>query len=54
MGCLSNILRNVLKYIIKNLAIFSDVPTNVPKALHGLPVPVSRTKGLRHQNTELK
>ena len=39
---------------LNNLATFSDVPTNVPKALHRLPVPVSRTKGLRHQNTELK
>ena len=54
MGCLSNILRNMLKYIIKNLAIFSDVPTNVPKTLHMLVVPVSRTKGVRHRNTELK
>ena len=51
---MSNILRNVLKYITKILAIFSNVLTNVPKALHRLPLPVSRTKGLRHQNTELK
>ena len=41
MGCLSNLLRNVLKYIVKNLIIFSDVPTNVPKALDRLPVPFS-------------
>ncbi len=39
MGCLSNLLCNVLKYIIKNLAIFSDVPTNVPSALNALSVP---------------
>ena len=43
MGCLSNPICNAPKYNIKSSVILSDVPTNLPKALNGLPVPFSLT-----------